>query len=187
MKRLLLYLFLFCFANVVFAQQEVTVDLQTAGTLANKLGENKDNITTLKISGPLNEEDFKTLKSMNMLQVLDMGEVSDLPYTRWYKEDYESGVEYKSIPNYAFQDKLTLREIVLPKSLELIGSYAFSGCSNLSEVNSSLANNLKIIESWSFEECASLTKIDFSDKVELKEIEGRAFSDCNNLFSINFS
>ena len=73
MKRLLLYLFLFCFANAVFAQQEVTVDLQTAGTLANKLGENKDNITTLHVSGPLDEDDFNTLKSMNMLQVLDMG------------------------------------------------------------------------------------------------------------------
>ena len=187
MKRLLLYLFLFCFANAVFAQQEITIHLETAGTLAEKLGDDKDNITTLHVSGPLKEEDFNTLKSMNMLQVLDMGEVSDLPYTRWYKEDYESGIEYKSIPNSAFKDKLTLREVVLPKSLELIGHDAFGRCESLSEVNSSLANNLTIIDYWAFGECTSLTMIDFSEKDNLKEIGSFAFTDCNNLRSAKFS
>lgn len=187
MKRLLLYLFLFCFANVVFAQQEVTIHLGTAGTLAEKLGDDKDNITTLHVSGSLNEEDFKTLKSMNMLQVLDMGEVSDLPYTRWYKEDYESGIEYKSIPNSTFQDKLTLREVVLPESLELIGSEAFSGCSNLSGIDFSNAKHLTVIDNSAFNECYSLKNIDLSEKAELKEIESYVFWGCNNLKTVNLS
>ena len=187
MKRLLLYLFLFCFANAVFAQQEVTVDLQTAGTLANKLGENKDNITTLHVSGPLDEDDFNTLKSMNMLQVLDMGEVSDLPYTRWYKEDYESGIEYKSIPNSAFKDKRTLREVVLPKSLELIGYDTFGGCSNLSEIDFSNAKQLTVIENSAFYECYSLNNIDLSEKAKLNEIGSSAFCRCNNLKTVNLS
>ena len=187
MKRLLLYLFLFCFANAMFAQQEVTIHLETAGTLASELGVNKDNITTLHVSGSLNEEDFKTLKSMNMLQVLDMGEVSDLPYTRWYKEDYESGVEYKSIPNSAFQDKLTLREVVLPESLELIGSNAFSGCANISGIDFSNAKHLTVIENSAFYECYSLKNIDLSEKAELKEIESYVFYRCNNLKTVNLS
>lgn len=187
MKRLLLYLFLFCFANAVFAQQEVTIHLETAGTLASELGVNKDNITTLHVSGSLNEEDFKTLKSMNMLQVLDMGEVSDLPYTRWYKEDYESGVEYKSIPNSAFQDKLTLREVVFPESLELIGSNAFSGCANISGIDFSNAKHLTVIEKSAFYECYSLNNIDLSEKAELNEIGSSAFRRCNNLKTINLS
>lgn len=187
MKRLLLYLFLFCFANTVFAQQEETVDLKTAGTLANELGENKDNITTLHVSGPLDENDFNTLKSMNMLQVLDMGEVSDLPYTRWYKEDYESGIEYKSIPNSAFKDKRTLREVVLPKSLELIGYDAFGGCSNLSEIDFSNAKQLTVIENSAFYECYSLNNIDLSEKAKLNEIGSSAFCRCNNLKTVNLS
>ena len=187
MKRLLLYLFLFCFANAVFAQQEETVDLKTAGTLANELGENKDNITTLHVSGPLDENDFNTLKSMNMLQVLDMGEVSDLPYTRWYKEDYESGIEYKSIPNSAFKDKRTLREVVLPKSLELIGYDAFGGCSNLSEIDFSNAKQLTVIENSAFYECYSLNNIDLSEKAKLNEIGSSAFCRCNNLKTVNLS
>lgn len=187
MKRLLLYLFLFCFANAVFAQQEVTIHLEQAGTLAEKLGDDKDKITTLHVSGPLDEDDFKTLKSMNMLQVLDMGEVSDLPYTRWYKEDYESGVEYKSIPNSAFQEKLTLREVVLPESLELIGSNAFSGCANISRIDFSNAKHLTVIENSAFYECYSLNNIDLSEKAELKEIEGSVFNGCNNLKTVDLS
>lgn len=158
-----------------------------SGTLASELGENKDNITTLHVSGSLNEEDFKTLKSMNMLQVLDMGEVSDLPYTRWYKEDYESGIEYKSIPNSTFQDKLTLREVVFPESLELIGSNAFSGCANISGIDFSNAKHLTVIENSAFYECYSLNNIDLSEKAELNEIGSSAFCGCNNLKTVNLS
>lgn len=41
---------------------------------------------------------------------------------------------YTQIPSYAFEDMSSLTKVVLPSSVERIGSYAFSGCSWLSEL-----------------------------------------------------
>ena len=43
--------------------------------MASELGDNVNTITNLVVIGPLAIEDFETMKSMKLLQVLDMSQV----------------------------------------------------------------------------------------------------------------
>ena len=97
MKRFMLLLaFLISVGTSVWGQDDPvsstskTVDLSvtegqgeigTQGqTLAAALGDEANSITELKITGPLTEADFATMKNdMPMLQVLDMSGVTELP------------------------------------------------------------------------------------------------------------
>ena len=83
MKKLF---FLFAFlvglgiSSSVYAQLVKEVTLTSSNTLASELGTDVGKVTTLKVNGPLGAEDFQTMKEqMNMLQVLDMSGVTELP------------------------------------------------------------------------------------------------------------
>lgn len=168
----------------VYAQLAKTVTLTTPNTLASALGDEAANVTSLTLIGPLGEEDFNTMKErMNMLQVLDMSGVTELPMV-------DSGFGpyvLVSIPQAAFKDKLTLQEILLPSIPFSIGSDAFSGCNNLGKVDFSQAFGLEKIGWNAFGGCSSLRKIDLSACEALESVSSRAFSDCNNIQTINLS
>lgn len=148
MKKLF---FLFAFlvglgiSSSVYAQLVKEVTLTSSNTLASELGTDVGKVTTLKVNGPLGAEDFQTMKEqMNMLQVLDMSGVTELPKVgRWNESVRE---ELQSIPGEAFQNKLTLQTVIFPKALEMIDQEAFSGCNNLTEVAFSKASQLRSIE-----------------------------------------
>ena len=68
----------------------------------------------------------------------------------------------------------------IPNSVESIGEYAFSGCSDLASVK--LPNSVKSIGEYAFTECTSLTSIDIPASVE--SIGDDAFSNCFSLASV---
>lgn len=187
MKRRLTVLFalLVCLVGSVQAQLSKTVELTEAGTLEAQLGEDVGKITELIVKGPLNEADFVTMKEkMKSIQVLDMGGVTELPFeTRWVAGTYE--VIFSVIPHSAFEGKQTLRKVIFPPVVEKIYCYTFMGCSNLVEVDFSLAENLKQIENGSFSNCSNLKSIDLSKCAKLKYFSG--FSDCTNLLKVDLS
>lgn len=81
------------------------------------------------VSGPLNDEDFGTLRTMSSLKHLDM-----------------SSVEIETIPNKAFSD-MSLISVVLPDKMKGYGEDIFSGCHSLSAIecyalNINIDNNL---------------------------------------------
>ena len=87
------------------------------------------------------------------------------------------------IPNYVteikystFQNFNCLKKVVLHKDVKLIDSIAFSGCTNLKEIDLS---NVKQIRFRSFEDCTSLEEINFSE--EMEAIFSGAFSGCTSL------
>lgn len=186
MKRRLTVLFalLVCLVGSVQAQLSKTVELTEAGTLEAQLGEDVGKITELIVKGPLNEADFVTMKEkMKSIQVLDMGGVTELPFENRRVDG--TNVSFSVIPHSAFEGKLTLQKVVFPPVVEKIYCYTFMGCSNLVEVDFSLAENLKQIENGSFSNCSNLKSIDLSKCAKLKYFSG--FSDCTNLLKVDLS
>lgn len=77
----------------------------------------------------------------------------------------------------SFQDKL---EVVLPKSLKVIGFSAFYHCENLVSVN--IPNSVTSIGSYAFCHCSKLTSVTIPNSVT--SIGDSAFAVCSSLTSI---
>lgn len=92
----------------------------------------------------------------------------------------EEGV--KSIGNRAFVD-MPIEEVVIPSSVEFIGSGAFNGCTELTNVK--IPEGTIYIGSSAFKGCTSLTEISFPKS--LMQIAYGAFADCSNLATVNFT
>lgn len=184
---MLLLAFLISVGTSAFGQLVKEVTLSSETNLAAALGDEAAQVTTLKISGPLCEADFTTMKDeMNMLQVLDMSGVTELPGKTFW-ENGNSETNMQSIPAMAFEKKLTLQQVIFPACLEQIEKEAFQGCSNLFTIDFPEASNLKIIGGSAFSKCSGLQALDLSGNTSLIEIESNAFSSCNNLKSVNLS
>lgn len=116
------------------------------------------------VSGNLNNDDWKTLKSMTNLVELDI-----------------SGMAVTSIPSSAFSNKWGLEKIVLPKKLETIGNSAFSG-TGIKEIE--LLESLTTLDSHAFQNCTSLVSIKIPDKIT--KISYGTFESCSNLQFVSF-
>ena len=90
------------------------------------------------------------------------------------------GFAINGVSDYGFSNSNNINGIVLPDSLEYIGKYAFSGCSNLSYVLT--GSKLTTIGEGAFSNCNSLVMIEFSDSVE--HIDAKTFSGCSNLNAV---
>lgn len=86
------------------------------------------------------------------------------------------------IENCACENNLVITKVLLPKSLVIIGSRAFSVCKALKEVG--LPRNLTNLGEYAFSSCAiSLIRIPGS----LRVIPPHAFSACNALQSVEIA
>ena len=79
------------------------------------------------------------------------------------------------------RDSIALEEVVIPDSVEEIGSSAFHGCSNLKSV--SLSSGLKRLVYSAFAYCTSLKSITIPEGV--KSIGGSTFLGCTALESVS--
>lgn len=101
----------------------VIVDI-SAGELSNVLsGITLTNINTLKVTGTLNETDFKCIReNLTALEVLDL-----------------SGTNMTVFPNRALAfyngENTTLKEVILPEGLISIEEAAFANCTALEKLN----------------------------------------------------
>lgn len=104
------------------------VVVNTAGHLATLLANaNPSQITSLRINGNLNEDDFQYIREdLTALEVLDLSgsDITELP-TR-------ALAFYESM---GLSDNTTLKEVTLPEGLETIGNSAFAMCTALEKVN----------------------------------------------------
>ena len=178
MKRFMLLLaFLISVGTSAFGQLVKEVTLSSETNLAAALqNEELEKITTLKITGPLTEADFATMKDdMPVLQVLDMSGVTALP---------KQG-DYQTIPARALEKNATIQKVIMPVCLESVGVNAFSECANLFEVDFSLASQLKWLDG--FYNCRNLQSLDLSEKQCLQGISNSAFSTCISLKTVNLS
>ena len=91
-----------------------------------------------------------------------------------------NGIPVKEIAANAFKGKQRITSITVPDSVTYIGSYAFSGCISLTELN--LGNGVKTIPSSMAEGCNKLASINIPDSVT--SIGNYAFYNCTSLTSV---
>ena len=171
--------------------KQITIKLDEAGTLPNKIGSNrKYKITNLKIVGEINGTDLGMIRDMaeysGNLSVLDLSEAKIVKGGDHYYNDnnyYGDHFYYTSndeIGDYAFQDCCRLTSLNLPSSLTKIGMYAFEGCSGLTSLT--LPDGITSIGSSAFWRCSGLTSLNLP--AGITSIGSSAFEGCSGLTSL---
>lgn len=93
------------------------------------------------------------------------------------------GQEIYGIYNAAFAENEYVTKFIVSEGIRYIGSSAFSGAKSLKEVV--LPTTLEKIDESAFANCPELTAVTFADGTEsLTEISARAFKDCPKLESV---
>ena len=122
--------------------RQITIELEKAGTLPDRIASSrKYKITNLKIIGEINGTDLKMIRDMagrnsrgvytdGKLSVLDLSEAKivkggDCYYNDNYNNYYTSN---DVIGSYAFWGCSGLTSLTLPAGITSIGDAAFSGC-----------------------------------------------------------
>lgn len=164
------------------------VNVPTAGTLSTILSDiQKANIVSMKVTGIINKDDFKTMEKMPKLTELDLGEVkvagniipdeamterSSVGSLGFYKTDSKLErlvlpADVISIGNGAFAIH-SLKDVSLPAALTSIKESAFEGAS-LGRID--IPDNVTIIGKLAFSCCRELTEVKFSPNSKLRRIE----------------
>ena len=174
--------------------RQVTIKLEKAGTLPNKIGSTKKfQITNLKIIGEINGTDLRMIREMagkdvwgndtdGVLSVLDLSDAKVVEGGYYYyciDGDYCITSNDK-IGDYAFKGCFGLKSLTLPSGVTWIGDYAFSGCSGLKSLT--LPSGLTKIGERAFFHCSGLTSIPLPSGVTW--IGDYAFSGCSGLTSL---
>ena len=178
--------------------KQVTVKLDEAGTLPDKIGSAKKyKITNLKIIGEINGTDWRMIRDMagrnvshdeteGNLSELDLSDASIVPGGDYYITcayfDYPSKIHtsYQVIGDLAFEGCSGLTSLKLPSDIRLIGRNAFEGCSGLTSIT--LPSGVTEIQHFAFKGCSGLTSITLPSGVT--EIGESAFANCSGLTSI---
>ena len=167
--------------------RQVTIKLEKAGTLPNKIGSTKKfQITNLKIIGEINGTDLQMIREMagkdargndtdGMLSVLDLSDAKIVEGGDSYYFTYND-----KIGDLAFYGCSGLTSLTLPSGLTEIGDSAFRGCSGLTSLT--IPSGVTKIGWSAFEGCSGLTSLTLPSGVT--EIDYFAFKGCSGLTSI---
>lgn len=139
----------------VWAQEVIHVEV--AGTLPVLIGDKKETVEELTLTGKLNGTDIKCIREMKKLRTLDMNGTeilkSDIVY---YVEPYTANGEHviktdDEIGDYMFYQLSTLENIILPDKAYKIGTYALGECEKLKSVT--IPDGVTEIGTLSFSNC----------------------------------
>ena len=166
--------------------KQITVKLEQAGTLSDKIGSSKKyKLTNLKIVGEINGADFALIRDMaglhndcGKLSVLDLSEAKVVSGgdTSSYYYTYND-----HIGGHTFANCVGLTSLTLPSGVTEIGSSAFEGCSGLTSLD--IPSGVTKIGSSAFSGCSGLTSLDIPSGVT--EIGESTFSGCSGLTGLD--
>ena len=137
------------------------VTLINGGELLDKITIEKiPYVYKLKINGPVNGTDILTIRKMTNLQILDLQDASIIDGGNSYYPNYLTSKN--KIGSYFFTENNKIKNIKLPKNIEIIDSYAFSGCNNLEYIR--IPSSTTTINNGAFNGCDNLLtlKIEFA-------------------------
>ena len=172
--------------------EQITIKLDEAGTLPDKISANEKNlITNLKIVGKINGTDLKFIREMagrvneektdGKLSILDLSEAKIVAggdaYFQSSKKYYTSN---DKLGNYAFFGCSGLTSLTIPSGVTSIGGAAFRGCSGLPSLT--IPSGVTSIGKSAFLGCSGLTSLTIPSSVT--SISDRAFYGCSGLTSI---
>ena len=184
--------------------KQITIKLEKAGTLPDKIGSTKKyQITNLKILGEINGTDLMFIRNMaggidyydetgeGKLSVLDLSQarivVGGGPYFYYFKGNPTDGYSRKLyvdendvLGDYMFCGCSALTSLTLPSSVTKIGNYAFEYCSALTSMK--IPFSVTSIGGSAFNGCSGLTSLVIPSGVT--KIGYYAFENCSGLTSI---
>ena len=176
--------------------KQITIELEKAGTLPDRIASSKKyKITNLKIIGEINGTDLKMIREMagrnslgdsteGKLSVLDLSEAKIVEgggyyyYTDYHTDCYTSN---DVIGSYAFKGCSGLTSLNLPAGITEIGDYAFEDCSGLTSLT--LPAGITKIGYFAFLGCSGLTSLTLP--AGITSIGSSAFWGCSGLTSLN--
>ena len=173
--------------------KQITIKLDEAGTLPNKIGSTKKyQITNLKIIGEINGTDLRMIREMagcdyncektgGKLSMLDLSDAKivkgGLPYIKYLGGVYTSN---DKLGYAAFSDCSGLTSLTIPSSVTSIGENAFDGCSGLTSLT--IPSSVTSIGEDAFYGCSGLTS--FTIPSSVTSIGENAFDGCSGLTSL---
>ena len=175
--------------------RQITLELDEAGTLPDRIGENQKNlITNLKIVGKINGTDLKFIREMagcdvngketdGKLSILDLSEAKIVEGGSAYYSDRDDGFIYTSndkLGDYVFNGCSGLTSLTLPSSVTKIGCYALFNCIGLTSLT--LPSSVTEIGELAFLNCRGLTN--FTIPSGVTSIGSGAFFSCYGLISL---
>lgn len=187
--------------------KQITIKLDKAGTLPDKIGSSKKfKITNLKIIGEINGRDLRLIREMaggtaciggdayastntkGKLNKLDLSEaiiVGDSKNSYAYSVGRDGGVtsyyakDKDEIPYKMFYNCLSLQEIVIPPCIISIGVSAFESCRYLRSLT--IPSGVASIGDYAFRDCG-LTSLTLPSSIS--SIGDNTFEDCSGLTSL---
>ena len=174
--------------------RQITINLEKAGTLPNRIASSrKYKITNLKIIGEINGTDLKMIRDMagrtaesnstdGKLSVLDLSEAKIVEGGDYYYNDnyYNYFTSNDVIGSYAFSGCSGLTSLTLPAGITEIGFQAFYGCRGLTSLT--LPDGITSIGSYAFYGCGRLTSLNLP--AGITSIGSYAFYGCSRLTSL---
>ena len=173
--------------------RQITLKLDEAGTLPNRIAVSKKNlITNLKIVGKINGTDLKFIREMagcgfnlkktdGKLSILDLSEAKIVAggdaYVRYSDNYYTSN---DKLGDWAFYGCSGLTSLTIPSGVTSIGDKAFRGCSRLTSLT--IPSSVTSIGDWAFGYCSELTSLPIPSSVT--SIGNYAFYGCSGLTSL---
>ena len=172
--------------------EQITIKLDKAGTLPDKISANEKNlITNLKIVGKINGTDLKFIREMagrvneektdGKLSILDLSEAKIVAggdaYFQSSKKYYTSN---DKLGNYVFFGCSGLTSLTIPSGVTSMGIAAFRGCSGLPSLT--IPSGVTSIGNYAFYGCRGLTSMTIPSGVTV--IGEGAFRGCSGLTSI---
>ena len=182
-------------ANDDLITKQITIKLDEAGTLPDKISESQKNlITNLKIVGKINGTDLKFIREMagcdydgketdGKLSILDLSDAKIVEGGSAYYSDRDDGFIYTSndkLGDFAFYGCSGLTSLTLPSSVTKIGCYALSNCIGLTSLT--LPSSVTEIGEHAFLNCRGLTNLTLPSGVT--SIGTSAFFCCYGLISL---
>ena len=179
-------------ANDDLITKQITINLDKAGTLPNKIASSEMyKITNLKIIGEINGTDWNMIREMagrdnrgygteGKLSVLDLSEAKIVKGGDSYYPGDNCYTSNDEIGEYAFKDCSRLTSLTLPVGITSIGYDAFAYCSGLTSLT--LPAGITSIGEYAFYGCSGLTSLNLP--AGITEIGESTFSDCSGLTSL---
>ena len=182
-------------ANDDLITKQITIKLDKAGTLPDKISESQKNlITNLKIVGKINGTDLKFIREMagcyvngketdGKLSILDLSDAKIVEGGSAYYSDRDDGFIYTStdkLGDYVFNGCSGLTSLTLPSSVTKIGCYALFNCIGLTSLT--LPSSVTEIGEGAFLNCRGLTN--FTIPSGVTSIGTSAFFCCYGLISL---
>ena len=179
-------------ANDDLITKQITINLDKAGTLPNKIASSEMyKITNLKIIGEINGTDWNMIREMagrdnrgygteGKLSVLDLSEAKIVKGGDSYYPGDNCYTSNDEIGEKAFKDCSRLTSLTLPVGITSIGYDAFAYCSGLTSLT--LPAGITSIDKYAFSGCSRLTSLTLP--AGITSIGEFAFSYCSGLTSI---